>query len=570
MKKRDFKVVVIGDSGVGKSTFISALINESLNKVTHVNQHQPIQLPPEMFNHPECNTTLIDTKCQPNQIPEQVKIADVILLMYSIDDDGSCERLKKFWLKELKEKEFKQPIIIVGNKLDLMGVEDDRDYCRIFKVIKQLVKDFSQVEMGIECSSIKFQGIQDVINCAQRSYLYPLAPLYSLVNKTITEGFKKALTRIFRICDRDGDGVWSDQELERFQKKVFKRHLDQSDIAGIKDMIEEELKDDSNKKNYITLQGFMTLQKRGIELMKVQISWTILRFFYYKDDLTLDESLFQDELIFDQEAGQTVELSDIAQQKLKSIFQQFGQTLTQAQFDYIFYPVMYQTSFPLLQQYHPQSQDINLTQWLALWNAFSFFNYKDAYKLLSYIGIDIKMSDAFKEQNKKDSWSSVQKIIERRVFHIAIITKNKQKILEGQFNNISPRITTINSKTYVISIYDELQAEQQIEKRRLSIIDFLMIEPSCSFQTVQLIPITFFYDKISVWNQVYKIIEVLNSQQNIILLLRTFGYSEVQIQQLKQKNSFSIISFTSGIVVLIGLISGGYYYFRYKPFKKTK
>ncbi|CAD8044043.1 unnamed protein product [Paramecium primaurelia] len=562
MKKRDFKVVVIGDSGVGKSTFISALINESLNKVTHVNQHQPIQLPPEMFNHPECNTTLIDTKCQLNQIPEQVKIADVILLMYSIDDDGSCERLKKFWLKELKEKEFKQPIIIVGNKLDLMGVEDDRDYCRIFKVIKQLVKDFSQVEMGIECSSIKFQGIQDVINCAQRSYLYPLAPLYSLVNKTITEGFKKALTRIFRICDRDGDGVWSDQELERFQKKVFKRHLDQSDIAGIKDMIEEELKDDSNKKNYITLQGFMTLQKRGIELMKVQISWTILRFFYYKDDLTLDESLFQDELIFDQEAGQTVELSDIAQQKLKSIFQLYGQTLTQAQFDYIFYPVMYQTSFPLLQQYHPQSQDINLTQWLALWNAFSFFNYKDAYKLLSYIGIDIKMSDAFKEQNKKDSWSSVQKIIERRVFHIAIITKNKQKILEGQFNNISPRITTINSKTYVISIYDELQAEQQIEKRRLSIIDFLMIEPSCSFQTVQLIPISFFDDKISVWNQVYKIIEVLNSQ--------TFGYSEVQIQQLKQKNSFSIISFTSGIVILIGLISGGYYYFRFKPFKKMK
>ena len=63
--------------------------------------------------------------------------------MYSIDDDGSCERLKKFWLKELKEKEFKQPIIIVGNKLDLMGVEDDRDYCRIFKVIKQLVKDLS-------------------------------------------------------------------------------------------------------------------------------------------------------------------------------------------------------------------------------------------------------------------------------------------------------------------------------------------------------------------------------------------------------------------------------------------
>ncbi|CAD8126963.1 unnamed protein product [Paramecium sonneborni] len=561
MKKSDFKVVLIGDSGVGKSTFISALINENINKLTHVEKHQPIQLPPEMFNHPECNTTLIDTKCQANQIPEQVKIADIILLMYSIDDNCSCERLQKFWLKGLKEKELKQPIIIVGNKLDLMGVEDNRDYCRIFKVIKQLVKDFSQVEMGIECSSNQFQSVQDVINCAQRSYLYPLAPLYSLVNKALTEGFKKALTHIFRICDRDGDGVWSDQELQRFQKQVFKRNLDQSDIAGIKDMIEEELKDDSNKKKFITLQGFMALQKRGIELMKIQISWTILRFFHYKDDLTLEEYLFQDEIIFDQEAGQTVELSEMALQELKSIFELQGQIITPTQFDYIFYPVTYQTSFPLLQQYHPQSQQITLTQWLSLWNAFSFFNYKDTYKLMNYIGIDIKMSDAFKEQNKKDSWSSVKKIIERKVFHFVIITKNKKKILEEQFNNLSPRITTINSKTYVISIYDEQQAEQLIE-RSLNIIDFLMIEKSCSFQTAQLIPMTFYDDNISVWTQISNLVDILHSQ--------SYGYSNLQIQQLKQKNSFSIISLTGGITLLVSLTTAGYYFFRYKPFKKMK
>lgn len=106
--------------------------------------------------------------------------------------------------------------------------------------------------MGIECSSIKTQGIYDVINCAQRSFLYPLAPIYSIADKSLTEGFKKALTRIFRICDRDSDGVWSDAELEKFQKKVFKRQLDGNDIAGIKDMIEEELHDNSNKQ-HITL-----------------------------------------------------------------------------------------------------------------------------------------------------------------------------------------------------------------------------------------------------------------------------------------------------------------------------
>ncbi|CAD8131980.1 unnamed protein product [Paramecium pentaurelia] len=218
--------------------------------------------------------------------------------------------------------------------------------------------------------------------------------------------------------------------------------------------------------------------------------------------------------------------------------------------------------FLLYSQYHSQSQEITLIQWLALWNAFSFFNYKDAYKLLNYIGIDIKMADAFKAQNKKDSWYSVQKIVERKVFHIGVVTKNKKKILEEQFNNLSPRITIINSKTYVISIYDELQVQQQIEQSRLSIIDFLMIVNSYCFQTAQLIPITFFDDTISVWTQITKIVDILYSQN--------FGYSNFQIQQLKQKNSVSIISITSCIALIIGLTTAGYYYFLCKPFKKSK
>lgn len=60
------------------------------------------------------------------------------------------------------------------------------------------------------------------------------------------------------MCDRDRDGYWSDSELKRFQKKVFKRQLDQNDIAGIKDMIEEELKNSTNRE-HISLQGFMAL-----------------------------------------------------------------------------------------------------------------------------------------------------------------------------------------------------------------------------------------------------------------------------------------------------------------------
>jgi Ras family protein T1 len=56
--------------------------------------------------------------------------------MYAIDNDGSSERLKRFWLKELRDRGRTPPVIVVGNKLDLMGQDDEKEYHRIFKVIK--------------------------------------------------------------------------------------------------------------------------------------------------------------------------------------------------------------------------------------------------------------------------------------------------------------------------------------------------------------------------------------------------------------------------------------------------
>lgn len=37
----------------------------------------------------------------------------------------------------------------------------------------------------------------------------------------LTEKCKRALTRIFKICDLDGDGVLDDYEVTMFQRKCF-------------------------------------------------------------------------------------------------------------------------------------------------------------------------------------------------------------------------------------------------------------------------------------------------------------------------------------------------------------
>jgi Ras family protein T1 len=58
------------------------------------------------------------------------------------------------------------------------------------------------------------------------------------------------LTRIFRICDKDGDNLLQDNELIEIQSEVFKGELTQGDIKGIKDVIKDDVnKAKKNKKN---------------------------------------------------------------------------------------------------------------------------------------------------------------------------------------------------------------------------------------------------------------------------------------------------------------------------------
>ena len=95
------------------------------------------------------------------------------------------------------------PVVIVGNKTDKLQLSPDDyiEYKNVKEVLKNLVRSYKQVQMGVECSAYKDINIKKVLNSAQRAVLYPLAPLYDINQKTITPKFKKALLRIFRILD---------------------------------------------------------------------------------------------------------------------------------------------------------------------------------------------------------------------------------------------------------------------------------------------------------------------------------------------------------------------------------
>ena len=98
----------------------------------------------------------------------------------------------------------------MGNKVDLRSSHHETD---LESLLSPYFQEFKQVEMGIECSAKSYMNLIDVIFCAQRAVLYPIAPLFDAVKRQIKPEYERALLRIFRVCDRDMDGMLNDHEL---------------------------------------------------------------------------------------------------------------------------------------------------------------------------------------------------------------------------------------------------------------------------------------------------------------------------------------------------------------------
>jgi len=116
------KVVVVGDKGVGKSWFVSYLINEkspSKNTASSLFDSQVKQVEVDGI---EYEVTIWDTpggeemkKLRCHAYPE----TDVILLCYSVDDQVSFHNVARKWLPELKRHCRGVPKILLGLKSDL-------------------------------------------------------------------------------------------------------------------------------------------------------------------------------------------------------------------------------------------------------------------------------------------------------------------------------------------------------------------------------------------------------------------------------------------------------------------
>jgi Ras family protein T1 len=222
-------------------------------------------------------------------------------------------------------------VIVAENKMDLFrpsssaAMTDEQALARKRQQIVSLMQRFPFVRQCIKCSAKNLLRVDDVFLKAQQAVLYPFTPpLYDLETARLTIECKRALTRIFRMYDRDHDGLLSDAELDRFQRETYHVAVFDRDLAAWKKVVTRNNPTDEAviQDGIFTIPGFLAIFDVFISQNRLDVVWQALRKFGYDDDLNLHvpDSITHPN---DDSLGKDWKLSSSAKKFLAAMFHQF-------------------------------------------------------------------------------------------------------------------------------------------------------------------------------------------------------------------------------------------------------
>ena len=234
-----------------------------------------------------------------------------------MNDEDSKLKISSYWLPKIHEvnEDVRKPILIIGNKCDKCEKNIIHD-----QFISRLVVKHPEIETCIECSAKSFKNVPEVFYYAQKSVLYPTAPLYSIENKEMTVKCREALIRIFKLIDIDNDGILNDSEINEFQIKCFGINIQPYALNEVKTVIMKKAPD-SLINQHLTLKGFLILNTLFVEKGRHETIWRILKNFGYDRFLNLSKDYVPK--IQRNDKNCSIELAQLGFEYLKYLFNKY-------------------------------------------------------------------------------------------------------------------------------------------------------------------------------------------------------------------------------------------------------
>ncbi|XP_045484862.1 mitochondrial Rho GTPase isoform X2 [Pieris rapae] len=392
---RTVRIILLGEPGVGKTSLILSLVTEEFTE--HVPpKAEEITIPADVTPE-QVPTNIVDVCLNEQtieQVAEEIEKAHVICIVFSVDKQETLDKIASYWLPFVRDNcpnDYRKPVILVGNKIDLI------DYS-IIDNIWDIAEEYPEVDRCIECSAKTLTNVSEMFYNAQKAVLHPIHPIYSIEEQELTERCKKALSRIFKICDLDGDGVLDDYEITIFQKKCFDSPLQLQVLDEVKSVIAQNIAG-GIENECITMKGFIFLHCLFIQRGRNETTWTVLRNFGYDESLELTQSYLYPNIKVP--AGCTSELSYKGQQFLTQVFEKYDQDK-----DGMLNPTELKNVFSCcpripwhnLRYTVPTNEKgyLTLQGWMCRWTLMTLLDLQNTSAYLAYLGYNFLENDTQK------------------------------------------------------------------------------------------------------------------------------------------------------------------------------
>lgn len=177
MPRGRYKLVLLGESGTGKSTLAQRLYRNRFNERID----QTIGASFFLLEINGIKYELWDTAGQERYrslISTYYRGADVILLVYDMDDLQTLEKLNYFYGRIEDEATIDHKIIVIGNKCDLLSFQETSAVARQVKKMfphKEIETIFTSAKSGYNCGEL-----QNLIEKCAKSLNKPEDPLHNV------------------------------------------------------------------------------------------------------------------------------------------------------------------------------------------------------------------------------------------------------------------------------------------------------------------------------------------------------------------------------------------------------
>lgn len=122
-QRRNVRILLVGERGVGKTSLILSLVSEEFPEYVPAKAEEitiPADVTPE-----QVPTNIVDYSAAEQtdeNLADEIKKANVVCIVYAVDDEDSMEQVTAFWLPLIRENHLNKmcPVVLVGNKIDLV------------------------------------------------------------------------------------------------------------------------------------------------------------------------------------------------------------------------------------------------------------------------------------------------------------------------------------------------------------------------------------------------------------------------------------------------------------------